>query len=186
MKRLFGILALMVIASIMIAGCVQPAGNETATPGMTPGATETPMGTESPTMTETPIGTETTSETGTPVTTETTTMAGTTPTTAAANATETPPGPPAAAVADELVSITDGGFSPSTLTVPTGTTVGWTNDGEMNQTVTGTGALGFFDSGMLQPGESFTYNFRGTGNYTYTSQTSGATGVVIVTANTTA
>lgn len=197
MKRMFGILALMVIASIMIAGCVQPAGNETATPGTIPGTTETPMetesptmtetpmGTESPTTTETPMGTETTIETGTPTTTETTTTAGTTPTTSVANATETPPGPPAAAVADELVSITDGGFVPNTITVPVGTTVGWTNDGDMNQTVTGAGATGFFDSGLLQPGDSFTYNFRGTGNYTYTSQTSGAGGAVIVTANTT-
>ncbi len=157
---MFGILALMVIASIMIAGCVQPAGNETVTPGTTPEATGTPM------------GTVTTAETGT------------TPTTPAANATETPPRPPAAVLADELVSITDSGFVPSTITVPTGTTVGWTNDGEMNQTVTGTGANGFFDSGLLQPGDSFTYNFRGTGHYTYTSQTSGSSGVVIVTANT--
>ena len=202
MKRMFGILALMVIASIMIAGCVQPAGNETATPGMTPGATETPMGTETPVTTDTPMGTETPIETETPVTTETPmetetpvtteTPMGTetpmetetTPTTTVAGATETPPGPPAAVVADEMISITDGGFTPSTVTVPTGTTVGWTNDGEMNQTITGTGDMGFFDSGLLQPGESFTYNFRGTGNYTYTSQTSGATGEVIVTANT--
>ena len=143
MKRMFGILALMVIASIMIAGCVQPAGNETVTPGTTPEATGTPM------------GTVTTAETGTPMGTVTTAETGTTPTTPAANATETPPRPPAAVLADELVSITDSGFVPSTITVPTGTTVGWTNDGEMNQTVTGTGALGFFDSGMLQPGESF-------------------------------
>ncbi|MCK9318748.1 MAG: hypothetical protein PHT97_10255 [Methanoculleus sp.] len=184
MKRMFGILALMVIASIMIAGCVQPAGNETVTPGTTPEATGTPMGTVTTAETGTPMGTVTTAETGTPMGTVTTAETGTTPTTPAANATETPPRPPAAVLADELVSITDSGFVPSTITVPTGTTVGWTNDGEMNQTVTGTGANGFFDSGLLQPGDSFTYNFRGTGNYTYTSQTSGSSGVVIVTANT--
>ena len=175
MKRVFGILALMVIASIMIAGCVQPTGNETVTPGTTtPGVTETPM------------GTVTTAETGTPMGTVTTAETGTTPTTPAANATETPPGPPAAAVAGELVSITESGFVPSSITVPSGTTVGWTNDAATNQTVTGTGNMSFFDSGLLQPGESFTYTFTATGNYTYTSQTTGAGGEVIVTVNTTA
>ncbi|MCK9306394.1 MAG: hypothetical protein M0P17_02585 [Methanoculleus sp.] len=205
MKSMFGILALMVIASIMIAGCVQPAGNETVTPGTTPGLTQTPMATETPMMTETPMATATTPiETETPMTTATTPMEtgspmattttmetgttvtpGATTTTLAPGTTETPPGPPAAVVADETISITDGGFAPSSITVPSGTTVGWTNDGEMNQTVSGTGDLGFFDSGLLEPGESFSYTFRATGNYTYISQTSGAGGIVIVTANTT-
>ncbi|WP_292520965.1 hypothetical protein [Methanoculleus sp.] len=219
MKRVFGILALMVIASIMIAGCVQPTGDQPATPGTTPGLTETPVETETPMATattpvetETPMGTTTTpTETETPVGTATTPTETETPmgtattpaglvapagapagnvtetptTTSAANVTETPPGPPAAAVADELVSITDSGFEPSSITVPSGTTVGWTNEGTMNQTVTGTSASSFFDSGILQPGDSFTNNFRATGNYTYTSQTTGATGTVIVTPNST-
>jgi len=184
MKKVFGILALMVIASIMIAGCVQPAGNETVTPGATPGLTETPAGTvTTPIETETPAGTVTTPiETETPAGTVTTPVGGETPTTtSAANVTETPPAPPAAAVADEIVSITDSGFSPSSITVPTGTTVGWINEGTVNQTVTATtDSTGFFDSGLLQPGNSFAHNFRATGNYTYTSQTSGATGEVIV------
>lgn len=197
MKKVFGILALMVIASIMIAGCVQPAGNETVTPGATPGLTETPAGTvttpietetpietvTTPIETETPAGTVTTPMgTETPAGTVTTPVGGETPTTtSAANVTETPPAPPAAAVADEIVSITDSGFSPSSITVPTGTTVGWINEGTVNQTVTATtDSTGFFDSGLLQPGNSFAHNFRATGNYTYTSQTSGATGEVIV------
>lgn len=105
-------------------------------------------------------------------------------TTVAANATETPPGTPAAAavVADETVSITESGYVPDTLTVPTGTTVGWTNDASTNQTVSATGATGFFDSGMLAPGDSYTYTFNAAGNYTYQSQTTGINGTIIVTA----
>ncbi|WP_054848608.1 hypothetical protein [Methanoculleus chikugoensis] len=107
-------------------------------------------------------------------------------TTVAANATETPPGTPAAAavVADETVSITESGYVPDTLTVPTGTTVGWTNDASTNQTVSATGGAtgGFFDSGMLAPGDSYTYTFNAAGNYTYQSQTTGINGTIIVTA----
>ena len=205
MKRMFGILALMVIASIMIAGCVQPAGNETVTPGVTPGLTETPMGTEeeTPAITETPMETGTPMETETPMTTATTPMEtettpvgtetpmGTTTTpaggetpmaTTPAGATETPPGPPAAVVADEIVSITESGYVPDTLTVPVGTTVGWTNDASSNQTVSATGATGFFNSVMLAPGDSYSYTFNAADNYTYQSQTTGITGTIIVTA----
>ena len=210
MKRMFGILALMVVASIMIAGCVQPTGNETI-PGVgTPAATATPMATgtamTTPADTGTPMATATTM---TPAETETTTAAGATPETTtaagatpenttaagatpenttatpAANATETPPAPPITEIADETVSITQSGFVPNSITVPSGTTVGWTNDGNMNQTVTGTGDMSFFDSGLLQPGESFVYTFIATGNYTYRSQTTGAGGEVIVTPSTT-
>jgi len=209
MKRMFGILALMVVASIMIAGCVQPTGNETI-PGATPAATTTPMATgtleaETPMTTPvdagtpmatattmTPAETETTAANG--ATPATTTVAGTTPTAGAtgvtpattpANATETPPAPPITEIADEIISITQSGFVPNTITVPSGTTVGWTNDGNMDQTVTGTGNMSFFDSGLLQPGDTFVYTFTATGNYTYMSQTTGAGGEVIVTPNTT-
>ncbi len=165
MKRLFGILALMVCASIMIAGCVQPGGNETATPGTTtPGATETPATTETPAATETPATTET--ATGTQ-------------TTPAANATETPPAPPA--VSGEAVSITAGGFVPDTLTIPPDTTVTWTNNAATNETVTATGVAGFFSSGILQPGDSYNYTFAESGNYTYASETTGIIGTIVVT-----
>ncbi len=207
MKRMFGILALMVIASIMITGCVQPAGNETVTPGVTPGLTGTPMGTEegTPAITETPMETGTPMETETPMTTATTPMetettpvgtetpmttattlaGGETPmataTTPVTGATETPPGPPAALVADETVSITDSGYVPNTLTVPVGTTVGWTNDASTNQTVSANGEAGFFDSGLLAPGDTFSYTFNGVGNYTYQSMTAGFEGEIFVT-----
>ncbi|MCT8336420.1 hypothetical protein FKB36_02640 [Methanoculleus sp. Afa-1] len=186
----------------MIAGCVQPAGNETVTPGVTPGLTETPMGTteETPAITETPMETETPMTTATtpmetettpvgtetPMTTATTLAGGETPmataTTPVTGATETPPGPPAALVADETVSITDSGYVPNTLTVPVGTTVGWTNDGSTNQTVSANGEAGFFDSGLLAPGDTFSYTFNGVGNYTYQSMTGGFEGEIIVTA----
>ncbi len=196
MKRMFGILALMVIASIMIAGCVQPTGNETATPGTTPGVTETPMATETPMVTETMMANETATETmmANETATETmmanetateTMMANETVTeTMMANetVTETPPGTPTALIADEIVSITDSGYVPDTLTVPVGTTVGWTNDASTTQTVSATGAAGFFDSGMLQPGDSYSYTFNGAGNYTYQSLTTGLEGEVIVAA----
>jgi plastocyanin len=122
------------------------------------------------------MATTTTMETGTTVT------PGATATTVAAGTTETPPGPPATLIADEIVSITDGGFVPNTITVPVGTTVGWTNDASTNQTVSATGAAGFFDSGMLQPGESYSYTFNAADNYTYQSLTTGIAGEVIVTA----
>jgi plastocyanin len=122
------------------------------------------------------MATTTTMETGTTVT------PGATTTTLAAGTTETPPGPPTAVVADEVVSITDSGFVPNTITVPVGTTVGWTNDATANHTVSATGAAGFFDSGLLQPGESYSYTFNGAGNYTYQSLTTGIAGEVIVTA----
>ena len=192
MKRMLGILALMVIASIMIAGCVQPAGNETVTPGTTPGLTETPMETETPMTTattpmetETPMGTATTPmETETPMGTTTPMETGTpmtTATTPATGATETPPGPPAALIADETISITDSGYVPNTITVPVGTTVGWTNDASTNQTVSASGEAGFFDSGLLAPGDTYSYTFNSADNYTYQSLTTGIEGEVIVT-----
>ena len=161
MKRMFGILALMVIAGIMIAGCVQPGGNETTVPGTTtPGITETPAAT-----TATPVETETTVATST------------------ASVTETPPAPPAAG--GESVSITDRGFVPDVLTVSQGTTVTWTNDAAENETVTATGQAADFDSGVLQPGDSYNFTFATPDNYSYMSLPTGFTGLIVVTGNTT-
>ncbi|NLB01141.1 MAG: hypothetical protein GX837_09335, partial [Methanomicrobiales archaeon] len=121
MKRMFGILALMVITSIMIAGCVQPAENETVTPATTPGLTETPTGTvdETPMETATAISTETPEETITtmaPAETETAILEEIEITMVSDEA-ETPPGTPVVViVADEIISITDSGFVPETLT----------------------------------------------------------------------
>lgn len=49
-------------------------------------------------------------------------------------------------------------FSPSTLTVSAGTIVKWTNNDNMPHTVTN--PLGLFDSGTLNPGESYTFVFN--------------------------
>lgn len=190
MKRMFGILALMVITSIMIAGCVQPAENETVTPATTPGLTETPTGTvdETPMETATAISTETPEETITtmaPAETETaieTAIMEEIEITMVSDEAETPPGTPVVViVADEIVSITDSGFVPETLTVPAGTTVEWTNDASADQTVSTTGDTGFLSSGVLKPGDTYTYTFSAEGNYTYQSWISGSTGTVIVT-----
>jgi len=168
----------MVITSIMIAGCVQPAENETVTPTTTPALTETPMGTVEETPEETittlaPAETETAIETETMEETEIIMVS---------DETETPPGTPVVViVADEIVSITDSGFMPETLAVPAGTTVEWTNDASADQTVSTTGDTGFLSSGILKPGDTYTYTFSAEGNYTYQSWISGFTGTVIVT-----
>jgi plastocyanin len=85
--------------------------------------------------------------------------------------------------ADEEVTITadafllenaDDAYSPRDLTVPVGTTVRWVNGDTMVHTVTsgttdgtvGT-ADGRFDSGFLNPGDSFTFTFTEAGTYGY-------------------
>lgn len=68
----------------------------------------------------------------------------------------------------------DDAYSPRDLTVPVGTTVRWVNGDAMVHTVTsgttdasvGT-ADGRFDSGFLNPGDSFTFTFTFAGTYDY-------------------
>ncbi|HOB17671.1 MAG TPA: hypothetical protein PKK74_03115 [Candidatus Methanoculleus thermohydrogenotrophicum] len=187
MKRMFGILALMVVASIMIAGCVQPAGNETVTPVETgtPVETETPITnvTETPVETETPITnvTETPVETETPITNVTETPVETE--TSITNVTETPPAPPAG---EGVISITGSGFNPDTLTVPIDSTVTWINAADTNQTITITGPTGSIDLGAIEPGDSADYTFSTAGNYAYESEETGFDGTITVTENITA
>ncbi|MGI6503954.1 MAG: cupredoxin domain-containing protein [Candidatus Methanoculleus thermohydrogenotrophicum] len=57
------------------------------------------------------------------------------------------------------ISITASGFDPDTLTVPTDTTVTWTNAADTNQTITLTGPTGSIDLGALEPGDSADYTF---------------------------
>lgn len=164
MKRMFGILALMVVASIMIAGCVQPEGNDTVTPiPTTPAATETPLETVT-----------------TPAEVETTAVIGGTATTPIE--TETPPPPSLGA---EAILITEDGFSPETLTIPADTTVTWTNDAIIDQIVTITGPSGVIELGTIEPGGSADYTFTETGEYTYVSAETGLEGTVTVTGSTT-
>jgi hypothetical protein len=63
------------------------------------------------------------------------------------------------------VTIDDSGFDPPTLCVPPGTTLRWVNNGSVPHTVTS--ANGLFDSGPLQPAESFEHTFNESGVYPY-------------------
>jgi plastocyanin len=63
------------------------------------------------------------------------------------------------------VSIQDGYFDPDNLTVPSGTTILWTNEGNLPHSVTSD--VGLFDSGLLYPGERFQVTLYGQGTTTY-------------------
>lgn len=63
------------------------------------------------------------------------------------------------------VSIQDDFFSPQNLTVTAGTRVTWTNNGSMAHTVTADD--GSFDSGRLDPGQSFSWTFNSSGTVPY-------------------
>lgn len=65
--------------------------------------------------------------------------------------------PSAVRAATHVVSITDGAFSPATLTIAAGDTVTWRNDDDRPHTVTA--GDGSFDSGNLDPGQTFTMTF---------------------------
>ena len=69
----------------------------------------------------------------------------------------------AAAPAEAAVSIVDFSFEPATLDVAAGTTVVWTNDGQAPHTVTGD----FADSGVLEPGQTFSHTFAESGEFSY-------------------
>ena len=73
---------------------------------------------------------------------------------------------PAASAQEEMtVSIQDFFFEPDQLTVAPGTTVTWVNDGE--EPHTSTADDGMWDSGTLQPGESYSFTFDEPGDYSY-------------------
>src|SRR5687768_13794046 len=59
-------------------------------------------------------------------------------------------------------------FDPAAVTVPTGTTVAWTNDDAVPHTVTSTD--GAFDSGIFDPGGSFSFTFNEPGSFAYICQ----------------
>ncbi|WP_256622907.1 cupredoxin domain-containing protein [Methanolobus chelungpuianus] len=77
------------------------------------------------------------------------------------------------------VTVNEDGFSPETIRVMTGDTVTWTNTGQENATVTSDDD--FFDSGILGPGETFSYTFDVAGTFDYGSEEDFLTsGTVIV------
>ena len=63
------------------------------------------------------------------------------------------------------VSIRDNYFDPEHITVAPGTTVEWVNEGQNPHSVTADNGL--FDSGLLNPGESYWVTFDGSGRVTY-------------------
>ena len=68
-------------------------------------------------------------------------------------------------------------FSPSTLTVPAGTTVTWQNGDAVAHTVTSaTGSADVYTSGNLGGGATYTHQFATAGTYPYYCMNHGANG----------
>lgn len=63
------------------------------------------------------------------------------------------------------ISVVDFAFEPAIVSITAGTTVIWRNDGERPHTVTADD--GSFDSGRLDPGETFSFTFTTAGEYAY-------------------
>ena len=63
------------------------------------------------------------------------------------------------------VQVVDFAFQPAILTIPVGATVTWTNTGQRTHTVSADD--GSFDSGRLDPGETFSQTFTEPGTHTY-------------------
>lgn len=72
----------------------------------------------------------------------------------------------AATVDIAIVGDSDWHFDPSTITIPAGTTVKWTNQTKVAHTIQ-SGDINFDDSGPLEPGASFTSTFDKPGSYSY-------------------
>ena len=68
--------------------------------------------------------------------------------------------------AEVTISIVDFAFETADLEIAVGTTVTWVNDGVAVHTVTGQ----FGDSGVLQPGQSFSFTFNDPGEFEYVCQ----------------
>jgi LPXTG-motif cell wall-anchored protein len=70
-------------------------------------------------------------------------------------------------------------FSPATITIKAGDTITWTNAGTIPHTATGSG----FDSGTLNPGQSFSHTFTSVGTISYHCtfhQALGMVGTIVV------
>jgi plastocyanin len=90
-------------------------------------------------------------------------------------------GTPAGAGAGNAVTIQNFAFNPVTITISKGQTVTWTNMDSAPHTVTST--TGYFDSGPISQGQTFshTFNTAGTFEYSCTIHPSIPHGTVIVT-----
>ncbi len=83
--------------------------------------------------------------------------------TPAANAAAKLPSTPVSAI-----TIKAGKFRPKNVTVKVGSTLTWTNNDDVQQSVT-SDAPGLFDSGLLAPGKTWSYTFTKTGVFPYHS-----------------
>ena len=92
-----------------------------------------------------------------------------------------------AQAASHSVSAVDFQFSPATLTINVGDSVTWTNNASQTpHTATADG--GSFDSGNLDPGQSYTHTFSSAGTFAYHCQyhqSQGMVGTIVVQAGAT-
>ena len=97
------------------------------------------------------------------------------------NATVQPTGWATPSAAGATVQIKNFAFNPVTVTISTGQTVTWTNMDTVPHTVTST--TGVFNSGSIEPGQTFSYTFNNAGTFEYscTNHPSMQHGKVIVT-----
>ena len=157
-------------------------GGSTPTATSQPPATATPTRTPTPppgsTSTPTPQPGSTSTPTPQPGSTNTPTPGGGSQPTATPTKTPTATATPAPAAALNKVAIAAGGFSPQSITVPPGTTVTWTNNTNIPQTVNQ--VQGQFISGFIFVGKTWSYTFATPGVFQYKSATSGITGTVTV------
>lgn len=85
---------------------------------------------------------------------------------------------------DASVSAVDDAFDPPDVEISEGDSVTWTNDGDTDHTVTASD--GSFESGNLEPGDSFTQTFDASGEFPYyceyhgTADGEGMAGTVVV------
>jgi len=77
------------------------------------------------------------------------------------------------------ITANEDGFDPETIRVMLGDTVTWTNTGQENVTITSDDDL--FNSGLIGPGETYSYTFDVAGTFDYSSEEDFMTsGTVIV------
>jgi len=74
--------------------------------------------------------------------------------------------PVASTAAENIVTLKNHAYNPSTLTIKKGARVTWRND-EVDVIHTVTSDTGVFDSGNLTPGSTFTYQFNSSGTFPY-------------------
>jgi plastocyanin len=161
--------ALFAAAALLISACGAPSATALAPTGSAgPSPAPSAAGTPSASLASRGPGSSVAASpgTGSPVPTRSATppvspRATRTPASPAPTARRSP-APSASAVAAKIV---DFAFTPAVLTVTVGTTVTWTNTGQVDHTVTAN--AGAFDSGILAPGARFSFRFTKAGTFAY-------------------